>query len=215
MREELSIYLYTIDLYTDTSKYEIKAHPSGFTAYFRKEDPFKGHIYCLDLKREFFTVIHNNNHKDTVLEKWTPNLIKLFDFFNKISPNKVKELQDKFNSFNFDLGIFEETEEDSSQKDFVNKYKNYFYIQIDESNSHAFGIMDFRKKLEEKAITSNFNYCDTSETVFLFKDLEIETLNKVFDNILELRKINDEIALEKILASENYYKKTNPWYRVK
>jgi hypothetical protein len=212
MSVELSIYLNKTDLYTNTSEYETKLHPSGFTAYFYKIDPFKGCIYCLDLKREFFTVIHNNFSKNDLLEKWTP---KLFDFFNKLSPDKVKELQDKFNSFNFDFGAFEETGEDFSQKDFVNKYKNYFYIQVSEPNSHAFDIKDFRKKLEEKAITSNFNYCDTPETVLLFKDLEIETLNRVLDNIIELRRINNELNDFKKVVTEDYYNDNELWLGIK
>jgi hypothetical protein len=216
MSVELAIYLYNSDLYAVNPEYEIKTHPSGFNAYFNKKDgPFKGRIDLLDLKKEFRTVIYNNDYKDNFLENWTPHLIKLFDFFNKLSPDKVKEIWEKFNSFNFDFGIFEETAEDPSKKDFINKHQNYFYIQISESNNHAFSIREFHEKLNEKDITRNFNYCDTPETVFLFKDLEIETLNRVFDNILELREINNEIMLEEIIASENYYEKNSPWLRIK
>ena len=196
--------------------YEIKEHPSGFTAYYRKsrvDNLPEDYVDSLGLTREFSVYMYSPDYG--VFNKWNPHLKKLFEFFKSVNAKRIEDIMGGFNCFSSLFGIFQETKDNFSDEEFLNKFQNYFYIQVQESNSLALCTKDFRKRLEEKGITTNFDYCDTAETVFLFKDLEIETINTALDNILELRAIDNEMEMEKRTVVDKYYDMNSPWLRIK
>ena len=196
--------------------YEAKEHPSGFTEYYRKsrvDNLPKDYIDSIGFIREFSVSIYSSDHG--FFKTWNEHLKKLFEFFKNVDAKKIENLMEGCNCFSSLFGIFQETKDNFSDEEFLNKFQNYFYIQVPESNSLALYTKDFRKRLAEKGITTNFDYCDTTETVFLFKDLEFGTINTAIDNILELRAIDNEMEMEKRTVVDKYYDMNSPWLRIK
>lgn len=208
IKNTIAVHFEKQDDYTE-KHYSEENHLSGFTLHRdTREGALQGTISYLKHKRDFTTIIYMFYSKD-IPEEWNEPLKKFHDFLCSVDKKIIDLLIDKSNNFYFTLGV-------ANEEDCGTKHKDDYYIQVPESYPSIFKIKEFRVILEEqKNITYNFCYCDEHETVLYLKDLKKETLQKIFENILLLRSINKNIAIDEEQAAKYFCDRNLPWNLIK
>jgi hypothetical protein len=222
MKRHLTLYLHEKDIYSEENKRLVVDHPSGFKAVlfspeYAKIFHIESIVEVLKIVRESFTAIiyPSDPSEDPEAIEYLPDLKKLHDFFSIVDPRLMETIREKAAWWDFSYGHYDEQRDYSENTNrLLDIYKGQSYFLVEGQFNHIFNIEAFRENLKSFRI-EKVDCWDSMGIMFFLQDLEEGTFLKAFQNLLEISRINEEIAEQKDYAAQEYCRHNEPWKFIK